>query len=233
MVLEELWKKYNTYDQFNIAVLPQEIKAKGVRITYEPRTVIISRGDFPSYVYFIESGVALGTRDYNDGNNYYYFRITRQTGSLGLLEVLAREPRCIATVVASTRVTVLRISSAVIYEYLMTHLDMLYNCVYIVAHDLYQRSGNDGILYYQKGIDRVRYYFVQHYLLHGEGDGPLTVQTDYQTIASNIGVSARTVVRSVAKLKELGEVTVCRKRVVISKEQQMRMQEVIRPLIPG
>ena len=116
MRLEELWKKYSPYNQFNLSILPEEIKSQGVRLTYEPHSVIISRGEFPKYIYFIESGTALGTRDYKDGNNYYYFRITSKTGSVGLLEVLAHEPQTIATVVASTRVTVRRISSAIIYE---------------------------------------------------------------------------------------------------------------------
>ena len=229
--LEELWKKYSPYNQFNLSVLPEEIKSQGVRLTYEPHSVIISRGEFPKYIYFIESGTALGTRDYKDGNNYYYFRITSKTGSVGLLEVLAHEPQTIATVVASTRVTVLRISSAVIYEYLMTHLDMLYNCTYIVAHDLYQRSGNDGILYYQRGIDRVRFYLVQYYMLHASKGQKILVEPDYQTIASNIGVSVRTVVRSIQKLKELGEITSVRKKIYISEKQQLIMLEEIEQLV--
>lgn len=231
MKLQELWKKYSPYNQFNISVLPEEIKKQGVRLTYEPHSVIISRGEFPRYIYFIESGIALGTRDYIDGNNYYYFRITSQTGSIGLLEILAHEPHTIATVVANTRVTVLRISSAIIYEYLMTHLDMLYNCAYIVAHDLYQRSGNDGRLYYQKGIDRVRYYLVQYYMLHASEGQELLIQADYQTIASNIGVSVRTVVRSIQKLKDLGEISSVKKKVYISKEQHQNMLAEIEQIL--
>lgn len=233
MNLRELWKKYDSYDQFNISVLPEEIRAQGVRLFYPTGSVIISLGDSPDYVYFIESGVAIGTRDYNDGNNYFYFRITNENGSVGLLEVLARKERCVATVVAETEVSALRISSAVIYEYLMKHIDMLYRCTYIVANDLYQRSANDGILYYQKGIDRVRYYLVQHYALHAESGQCLVVQTDYQTIASNIGVSVRTVVRSVGRLKELSEISVSKKKITISQEQHEKMQLAIRPLIYG
>lgn len=90
MNLRELWKKYDSYDQFNISVLPEEIRAQGVRLFYPTGSVIISLGDSPDYVYFIESGVAIGTRDYNDGNNYFYFRITNENGSVGLLEVLAQ-----------------------------------------------------------------------------------------------------------------------------------------------
>lgn len=231
MQLQQLWKKYSPYNQFNLSILPEKIKNQGVRLTYEPHSLIISRGEFPKYIYFIESGVALGSRDYKDGNSYYYFQITSKTGSVGLLEVLAHEPRTIATIVANTRVTVLRISSAVIYEYLMTHPDMLYNCAYIVSHDLYQRSGNDGILYYQRGIDRVRFYLVQYYMLYASNGQKILVETDYQTIASNIGTSVRTVVRSIQKLKDLGEITSVRKKIYVSRKQQLVMLEEIEQLV--
>lgn len=122
MNLRELWKKYDSYNQFNVSVLSEEIKTQGVQLVYPAGSVIISLGDFPDYVYFIQSGSAIGTRDYHDGNNYFYFRITSENGSVGLLEVLARKDRSVATVVAETQVTALRISSSIIYEYLMKNV---------------------------------------------------------------------------------------------------------------
>ena len=82
MQLEDLWEKYGSYGPFNISSLPEHIRNQGVKITYPPRSVILSRGEFPKYIYFIETGIALGTRDYNDGNNYYYFQISIQFSSL-------------------------------------------------------------------------------------------------------------------------------------------------------
>jgi len=95
---------------------------------------------------------AFGTRNYHDGNNYRYFTLTPSTGSIGLLEVAARKPGAVATVIAATEMKMLKLDSAIAYEYLMTHMEMLWNCIYIVANDLYQRSGNDGFLYYKKGL---------------------------------------------------------------------------------
>lgn len=233
MQLEELWKKYSSYDHFNLSVLPESIRAQGVRVTFPPRSVIISRGDSPDYIYFFEEGTALGTRDYNDGNNYYYFRITKEDGCLGLLEVLSHHSRIVATVVASTEVTALRVSSALVYEYIMSDPAMLRSCLRIVARDLYQRSGNDGIFYYQRGIDRVRYYLVQYCNLHRDGDRPILIQPDYQTIASNIGVSVRTVVRSIRSLKESGEITSEKKKISVSREQYRILLDAILPLLHG
>ena len=231
MQLEDLWEKYGSYGPFNISSLPEHIRNQGVKITYPPRSVILSRGEFPKYIYFIETGIALGTRDYNDGNNYYYFQISTENGCLGLLEVLSHQPRTVATIVAGTEVTVLRVSAAVIYNFIMTDQEMLYRCLYIVSNDLYQRSGSDGLLYYRRGIDRVRYYLVQYCSLHGEAGETVSVTSDYQTIANNIGVSVRTVVRSIRILKEQEEITSIRKKIFISPVQYQTMLEAILPLL--
>lgn len=229
--LQTLWKKYSAYSKFNLSVLPEEIKAQGVRLVYQPQSFITTRGAFPEYIYFMESGIALGCRQYHTGNNYYYFKLTPDDGTIGLLEILSRESQCVATVIASTEVTVLRISSSVIYEYLMTHPDMLQSCIYIVSRDLYQRSANDGLLYYQSGIDRMRYYLVQYYDLYFDHQSELAVSEDYQTIADSIGISVRTVVRSVQKLKDLGEITSIKKKIYISPRQYQIMLEKINQLV--
>lgn len=230
--LKALWEQYSaTHHGFNLSVLPEEIKKQGVRITYQPQSVIVSRGTFPEYIYFIESGTALGTRHYDDGNSYYYFEINMETGAIGLLEILAREPKTVATIVASTEVTILRISSAIVYQYLMTHPDILIRCTFVVAHDLYQRSANDGLLYYLEGIDRVRYYLVQYYMLHANGQEMLAIAEDYQTISSNIGVSSRTVGRSIQKLKENGEITSIRKKIHLSYDQFQAMTSHVNKIL--
>lgn len=232
MRLEELWEKYSPTSQLNYSALPEEIRNRGTVLHYNPNEIVMNRGDFPAYIYFIISGVAFGSRNYNDGNNYFYFTMNHSNGCPGLLEILAHKSKIIATVVAATDLTVLKIDSAIIYEYLMTNIEMLYNCTFTVAEDLYKSSGNSGLLYYQQGIDRVRYYLVQYYLLNYEtSSDPLVVKPDYQTIASNIGISVRTVVRSIQKLKQLGEVSSCKRKITISAQQYARSMAVIQPLL--
>ena len=194
-------------------------------------TVIISQGDFPRYIYFIMEGIAFGTRNYNDGNNYRYFTLTPSTGSIGLLEVVAHKPRAVATVIAATDMKMLKLDSAIAYEYITNHTEMLRRCAYIVADDLYQRSGNDGFLYYKRGLDRVRYYLVQYYLMHHQEEEALVVEPDYQTLASNIGLSVRTVVRCVQKLKQLDEISSCRRKLTISPQQHARSMSEIQPFL--
>lgn len=59
MELREEWKKYQEQTEFNYSYLPKEIIEKGKKIIFQPKQFIISRGEFPKYVYFIVSGTAL------------------------------------------------------------------------------------------------------------------------------------------------------------------------------
>jgi len=231
MRLEELWVKYDSYDQFNYSILPKELRERGSIVRFRPKEAIINQGDFPRYIFFIIEGVAFGTRNYSDGNNYHYFTLTPSTGCIGLLEVIARKQKAVATVIAATDMKLLKLDSAVAYEYLMTHIEILRNCAYIVSSDLYQRSGNDGFLYYKKGIDRVRYYLVQYYLMHHQEEEVLVVEPDYQALASNIGLSVRTVVRCVRKLKQTEEISSWHRKITISPAQHARIMSVIQPLL--
>ena len=52
MNLRELWKKYDSYNQFNVSVLSEEIKTQGVQLVYPAGSVIISLGDFPDYILY-------------------------------------------------------------------------------------------------------------------------------------------------------------------------------------
>ena len=128
MRLEELWLQYSSYNQFNYSILPEELKEKGITVKFRPNEVIISQGDFPRYIYFIMEGIAFGTRNYHDGKNYRYFTLTPSTGSIGLLEVVAHKPRAVATVIAATDMKMLKLDSAIAYEYITNHTEMLRRC---------------------------------------------------------------------------------------------------------
>ena len=89
--------------------------------------------------------------------------------------------------------------------------------VYLLADDLYKRSANDGLYYYYSGIDRLRLWLVNFYYSNN-GEDYLTVDISYEEIGHQIGVSTRTVGRSVKILKETEELSVRNKKIVLSKD---------------
>ncbi|SET92515.1 Crp/Fnr family transcriptional regulator [Lacrimispora sphenoides] len=220
MDLKKEWEKYEKEIEFNYSVLPDEMKSRGELITYAPKQFIVSQGEFPQYIYFIKEGIALGTRNYSDGNEYNYFQIDKNNGSIGLLELFARKDAYVATIISMTEVKAVRMESAAIYAYVMNHIDMLRRCLALVSDDLYKRSGNDGIFYYLDGLDRVRYYLVNYYDAHKkETTDTVTVEAEYQDIANSVGISLRTVGRSLRKLKDREEINSIRKKLIITKEK--------------
>ncbi|KAI4441375.1 Crp/Fnr family transcriptional regulator [Schaedlerella arabinosiphila] len=216
MAIEQKWKKYAQETMFNFFILPEYIQQKGKEMTFQQKQFIVFRGDPLQYVYFIKSGSALGTRNYADGNEYNYFMIDSKNGSIGLLELFAREAEYIASILCITEVRTIRIDAEIIYDYVMGNQEMLRRCITLIAQDLYKRSANDGRFYYLDGINRVRHYFVDYYNEHlKENRKKITVYTEYRDIAASVGISVRTVGRSIRQLKDNGEIQSKDKKVVI------------------
>ena len=175
------------------------------------------RGDFPQYIYFIQSGSVLGQRSNSDGSEYKYFRVDSKDGNIGLLEIFGRKDRYVATIVCITKVTALRLSSAEFYDYVMQDMELLRRCLSLVANDLYHRSGNDGRYYYMSGVDRVRCYLVNYFTLHREKSArEVEVRVTYEDIAAEIGVSSRTVGRSLQHLRKNGEIASDFRKIVVT-----------------
>ncbi len=216
MSIQKKWAHYADETIFNFSILPEKIRKYGKELTFQPKQFIVFRGDFLRYIYFIKSGSALGTRNYADGNEYNYFVVDCNNGSIGLLELFAREPEYIASIMCTTEVTVIRMEAEIIYDFVMENQEMLHRCITLVAQDLYKRSANDGKFYYLDGINRVRHYFVDYYNAHlKENRRQVTVYAEYRDIATSVGISIRTVGRSIQKLKENGEIHSKDKKVVI------------------
>ncbi len=225
MKLEKSWEKYAAETEFNYSVISDLLVGHGTKLVFEPNSTIVSRGDFPQHVYFLIDGVATGLRDYEDGRDYSYFQVDKTNGNIGLLEVLARKHTYIATITSLTKVTAIRVESAIIYELIMSNAVLLRRCSVLLAEDLYNRSGNDGIFYHFKGIDRVRYYLVRYYEMNKKEAETIRINDYYKEIASQIGVSTRTVGRNIKQLKNLNEISSFNRALTMSHEQYKKMKK--------
>ena len=166
MKLEKLWEKYKAAGDFNLQALPEPLIKQGVLIEYEKNSILVSRGERPDYIYFIEEGVVAGIREYANGSTYSYFQLNCTNGSVGLLEILAGKDSYIATLSTITKVKALRIDAALVYQTIMEDKELLRQCMNLLSDDLYKRSGNDGIMYYMSGLDRVRFFLIAYYEGH-------------------------------------------------------------------
>lgn len=209
MNLTDLWEYYSQETTFNFSSIEPLLSDNITEVSFKQDNAIIYRGDFPDYIYFIKQGKVAGIRDYEDGNDYNYFELDHTNGCIGLLEILGKREEYIATVTCLTDVVAIKVSAATVYHLIMTHDSLLRRCTSLLASDLYKRSGNDGLLYRYKGIDRVRYYLIQRYDEYyvKKGEMELIITESYDEIAKKIGVSVRTIGRSIQHLKKTEEIS--------------------------
>lgn len=225
MDLHSEWAKYQDEMNFCYEVLPDELRNLGTELTFRPRNLIVTRRDFPQYVYFIISGKAVGTKYFANGNEFSYFELTEHNGSIGLLEILARKEEYVATIIALSEVKALRIDAALVYHSIMASMELLRRSTTLVSQDLYTRSASDGRFYYVNGLNRVRWFLADYYAMHKGPREAIPVMVEYRDIAISVGISVRTVGRSIQYLKDTGEILIRKKKIFLNNEAYQKIIE--------
>lgn len=227
--LKKMWQTYGSEKHFNYTKIQERLGENYSTVKFRANEPIVMRGDFPEYIYFIRSGIAVGIRDYEDGSEYDYFQLDETNGSVGLLEVLAQKEEIIATITCLTDVEVVRVSSATVYQWIMEDLELLRLSANLLADDLYHRSGSDGLFYQLDGVDRLRHFLVEYYDKQMRNAEELVEIKEFrEKIGNKLGMSVRTVGRSLKKLRENQEiVSIDRKIYVGPKERQQLKKNLI------
>ena len=110
---------------FNYGEIEPYLNNKGTNIYFEEGDTIVNRGSSPNYIFFIKKGKVLGQRDYSDGNEFNYFQIDEKNGSIGLLEVLSRKEKYVATITCLSDVEIIRVPSDIVYRTIMNNSELL------------------------------------------------------------------------------------------------------------
>jgi len=217
--IESVWKQFDISYGNALDLLPPSLASCCTRKNYAPEEVIVSEGDSLEYVYFIESGIVDGMKRFESGKDYQYFKLDRSNGAIGLLELFSRKSEIIATILAKTNVSILRIPADELYTFAMNDLPLLRKISYHIANDLYVDSGLNGKLFYLSGFERVCFYLTDYFQKNAGAQSFVTVGQSYQAIANHIGVSQRTVVRAIRDLREQGLCSMSGKHIRVSREQ--------------
>lgn len=224
--LKKMWQLYGSEKRFNYTKIQDRLGDKYTSVKFKNNEQIVTRGEFPEYIYFICSGVAVGIREYEDGSEYDYFQLDETNGSIGLLETLAQKEEIIATVTCAADVDAVRVPSATVYQWIMQDLDLLRLSANLLAEDLYHRSGNDGLFYQLEGVDRLRYFLVEYYDKQaGTTTDFIEVKENREKIGNKLGMSVRTVGRSLKKLRDNQEISSRNRKIYIGPNERQRLQE--------
>lgn len=225
--LEKVWGRYDVSFGKVSDLLPQELRGQCHRLTYAPGDTIIQGGDCIRFIHLIESGIADGMKQFENGKDYQYFKLDKTNGAIGLFELFSHRQLAVATVVAKTAVDVLRIDAAQFYIHIVENQSILLRCAFYIAKELYDAAGKDGHLFYQNGLERVCYYLSSYCAANACRQDVVIVRQSYQTIANHIGVSIRTVGRAVRYLSEHDLCGHAGKFISIDRRQYERIKDMI------
>lgn len=222
--LENLWQQYGVNHTLNFSMVRERVVDSFPRLTYPKGKVIVYRGDFPDYIYFIVQGQAVGTKYYEDGSQYDYFTLDHTNGSIGLLEVMAKKPQIIATVTCFTDLICYKVPSEIVYDWIMNDIQLLRVSANLLSNDLYRSSRRDGLFNHLEGIDRVRQFMIEYYRQNKVQNGEFVkVNLNRLQIGNQLGLSIRTVSRSYQQLIANGELTNLQRKIYIDERNYERL----------
>lgn len=226
--LDDMWHKYNDKYEFNYQMVQDFVDQHGQRLKYLKGEQLVEAGDETRYVYFIVQGVVSGKKIYLDGSEYSYFEVDNQRGNIGLLELLAMENQYVVTVHCLTPVEVVRIDYKILYPKLMEDVYLLRSCLKLVANDLYNLSHREGRFFHLKGIDRIRLSFMNYYEHISKHHETIVLEHKTQKdLAMQIGLSVRTVSRSLKIMTDNHEIQVLGRKIKITPQNyQMMIQQI-------
>lgn len=214
--LEILWQEYGVNHTLNFDMVKDRVVNRFPKLNYQKGDVIVYRGDFPNYIFFIVDGQAIGTMFYEDGSQYDYFTLNNTNGSIGLLEIMAKEKQIIATVTCLTDLVCYKVPSDIVYGWIMNDIQLLRVSANLLSNDLYRSSRRDGLFNRLEGIDRVRQFLIEYYQQNSQLNSDVVwINYTREQIGNQLGLSIRTISRVYRQLITNGEITNIQRKIYV------------------
>jgi len=206
--------------------IPDILLEKAVPITFKKNSIVISKGEKTEYAYFIVSGKLYVQAEFLDGSVYQFSQL--QEGSIiSDLEVLSGEFINAATLIASEDSLTLRIPIKLFVTELENNHGFLQYVATVMAKKMYRSSYERGNNLFKFGLDRVATYLIKNYEKDNIKGNYAKITKTREVMASEIGISIRTVNRAVQKLKQESYVSIRYGKIVISEEQYKKLLQLI------
>lgn len=171
------------------------------------------------------SGKAYVQSEFLDGN-IYQFSYLGKGAIISDIEVLSGTYINAATLIAAEDTLVLKIPLKMFAEELKTNLDFLYHVATSVATKLYRSSYDRGTNLFKKGIYKVVLYLIRSYEMDEQEEETVKIKKTRPEISSEIGISIKTLNRSIEQLREEQKISVERGKITISEEQFQALIEL-------
>ncbi len=199
--------------------LPPALQKFAVPVRFQKGDTVAYKGQPVQHVYLVQSGHVVLQTEYASGNYFSYAHI-RASRYIGDLEVLSGQMPFVGTLIASEDTRALRFPAEEFRACLLADRDFLLDVVHQMAYALYDTSLHRGQDHYHSSQQRLsRLILRYHSISPATGGAPVRIEVTRQQMASELGVSVKTVNRGVAELVAAGLVGTARGKVTVSPRQ--------------
>jgi CRP/FNR family cyclic AMP-dependent transcriptional regulator len=207
--------------------MPVDTRPKCTIRKFPPQSGIVRKSYDCKYVYILLKGEVKVINEFENGTTYTIASMV-PINFIGELEALSGQSVYALTVKTITDCITLRLPFQDFIKWLESDAVMLMMIAKVLAKKMYPTSYESGNPTNHSSLFKLQSYLVEYYQKNAiQRDQPLPVKKNRQYIADEIGISVKSVNRSLEKLKEQGLVTVEKGKVHLSKEQYLEMTSLI------
>ena len=221
MTLDEVLKKVPELKEY-VKTMPDEIRSRCV-IKVHPPGYIIHQKDAPlDYFGIVASGEHRVINEFENGNVFMIER-NEPIDFIGEVTILAGKPCTSVTIETTTESTILYISRRDFEDWIARDIHFLRLVSEKIAFKLYRSSYNRGAkLFYPPHyllLDFLLTYADKHRI---QEKGQITLPLTRQELFEEIGVTVKTINRTITRLKAEGVIGVSKGKLTLTTEQYLQ-----------
>lgn len=180
--------------------------------------IFIQKGEKADAAYYIITGKLYVQSDFLDGS-IYQFSCLGKGSVVSDVDVLSGAYINAATLIAAEDVMALKFPLNLFVKEMKTNIDFLWYVTTGMARKMYVSSYERGMNLFKEGVDKVLLYLIRCYELDEEERATVHIAKTRDMIASEIGISVKTLNRSIDKLKKQDLIATEKGKIVITEKQ--------------
>lgn len=226
MTLEELIEAYPDVATY-FEHMPEELKTRYTIKKFPPGTIIHQK-DYPlDYFGIVCSGDHRVINEFENGN-VFMIEKNEAIDFVGEVAILAEKEKTSVSIETLTECVVFMISREDFEKWIAQDIHLLRLVAHKIAYKLYRSSYNRGARLFYPPTFLLLDYMLKYAAAHEiEKKGEVLLRRTREGIREELGMTVKTINRTIAKLKEDGMIDTRKGKVVMSLEQYHKAQEQI------
>lgn len=210
----------------------EEVKYYMSIVEVDADQTFIKAGEECRYIYIVLSGKVTGV-EWPMNEKSYFFKDFGPGDFFGEIECFAGMPKYRISILSSTQCRLLAIPSVYYMEWMHMDVDALYMRTQENMKRLVTQTAEARKYLFMDGKDRLMVHLVRKYEQRQPLPSILELKQTRTRISEEVGISMKTLNRSIKKLEDMQLLQLNKGKIVITKEQYLQMKADIEYYVNG